>query len=381
MRIAIIYGVCVKHDAISNAIAAEYRYLSERFGPDGVKFFGYQLEYPGWNHSIVQDSTQILGDSYFTSADLIIYHFGIYYELFNIILTGNGKAKQLACYHNVTPWKLLGSNYRGVIENSMRQQNNLFFADHVYCDSPYNRDCLRDFGMPDEKLSVMGLPIDVPGGQIRGKTSSETVRLLFIGRFVQSKGVLELLEALRQCLATGRGNYSLTVVGNRRFSDETYIGQMDAFLAANTELAKRVEYLGEVDETSKWNLLGNSDAFVLPTYHEGFCVPIVEALAAGCYVIGYDNTNVPNVVGELGALVTTGDVAALGRTLSGLCDEWAKSAGEGREPVLRNQHGSWTHQEFVRDANAWAAQFSGANHRRKFMGLVDRFLPVSGRHH
>lgn len=373
MRVALVNGMCTKHDAISNAVVAEYSYLHEKFGSDGVKFYGYSLDYTGWNHKIVQSSAQIFGDDYFLSADLVIYHFGIFYELFNVVLLGNGKAKQLACYHNVTPKKLLGARHHAVIDKSMVQQCNLHFADHVYCDSPFNRDCLLDIGIPAAKLSVMGLPVELAGKQKLAPLDSGTLQLLFIGRIVPSKGVLELLAALRQCVSRGSINFALKIVGNLRFSDEAYIREVHEFLDMNTDLAKHVEFMGEVDDVTKQGILALADALVLPTHHEGFCVPIVEAMAAGCYVISYNNSNVSHVMGGLGTLINTGDVSALSDAISVLCAEWRRSAQAGREPVFENNLRSWSRPEFIANAHNWAEQFSPSRHKSRFLSLVERF--------
>ena len=48
VRVALINGICAKHDAISNAVVAEYGYLQDKFGPEGVKFYGYALDYTNW---------------------------------------------------------------------------------------------------------------------------------------------------------------------------------------------------------------------------------------------------------------------------------------------------------------------------------------------
>ena len=91
---------------------------------------------------------------------------------------------------------------------------------------------------------------------------------------------------------------------------------------------------GDASETEKWRLLGEADIFVLPTHHEGFCVPIVEALVSGCRVIAYDNSNVTSISGGLGTLVLTGDVRALSdaiaRTVGDVSSAaWVSDGGYG----------------------------------------------------
>lgn len=372
MRIAIVNGICVKHDAISDAIVAERRYLVEKFGPENVRFFGYKLDALGWNHRIVQSSPQILRDGFFRSADLIIYHFGIYYELFNTIIVGNGRAKRIACFHNVTPKELVSPESHDIIVRSLQQQQNLFFADHIYCDSPFNRDCLVKMGLPLHKLSVVELPVGRPVGYERKASSTSELRLLFIGRIVASKGLIDLLEALELSMLAGAKNFSLKIIGNISFSDSKYLALVRSLLDRNAQLADRVIVLGEVDDPAKWLALSEADVFVLPTYHEGYCVPILEALSAGCYVVSYNNTNVPNVVGPCGKLVGTGDISLLSQVISGLCVTKSKvNCTTIERDIFFQSIGHDNAANFYAGCKSWTDQFSGKEHRRKFLQIVD----------
>jgi glycosyltransferase involved in cell wall biosynthesis len=73
---------------------------------------------------------------------------------------------------------------------------------------------------------------------------------------------------------------------------------------------------GNAPELEKQQILAEADVFVLPTYHEGFCVPVLEALASGCCVVTYDNSNLPAISGGLTSLVSTGDISALAATIA-----------------------------------------------------------------
>jgi glycosyltransferase involved in cell wall biosynthesis len=83
----------------------------------------------------------------------------------------------------------------------------------------------------------------------------------------------------------------------------------------------KISIYGNAAEKTKLEVLQDADLFVLPTYHEGFCVPIIEALASGCRVISYDNSNVPDVSAGFAKLVETGNKAALTQAMSDVIDE------------------------------------------------------------
>jgi glycosyltransferase involved in cell wall biosynthesis len=79
--------------------------------------------------------------------------------------------------------------------------------------------------------------------------------------------------------------------------------------------AGTVRFVGEPDDRRLAELMAASDVVVIPSYHEGYCVPVVEAYTLGCQVTTYDAGNLPNVVGSLGMLVATGDIGALAGAL------------------------------------------------------------------
>ena len=104
------------------------------------------------------------------------------------------------------------------------------------------------------------------------------------------------------------------LVANLKFSDEDMVDAVKARIHALDKAFSarlRIRLVGNAAEDVKQQLLSDADLFVLPTRHEGFCVPILEALASGCQVVAYDNSNTPAVSGGLARLVPTGDTAAL----------------------------------------------------------------------
>jgi glycosyltransferase involved in cell wall biosynthesis len=62
-------------------------------------------------------------------------------------------------------------------------------------------------------------------------------------------------------------------------------------------------------------LYDESDVFVMPSHHEGFCVPVIEAAIRGLPVVATSAGALPETVGVEASLLAPGDVGALARAL------------------------------------------------------------------
>ncbi|HEX8612711.1 MAG TPA: glycosyltransferase family 4 protein [Telluria sp.] len=361
MKISVIHGICVRNDAISNAIADNIGWLID--AGHEVVLFAYACE-QALPHRLVRDATDIMLDAHFQASDIVIFHYGIYYPLFDLILLAPRQARRLVVFHNITPRQFVGAEHHATIDKSFAQMGNMMFADHVACDSASNLAVLRAAGIT---VPAGVLPLAVHGqaqpcafkpGHLEG-----VVRLVFVGRLVQSKGVADLLDAVARCLhADSAARIALDLVANLGFSDPALV---EAVRDAAAEWPRRfgprvsVRLHGDAPDELKQRLLAQGDVFILPTYHEGFCVPIVEALAAGCRVLCYDNSNTPAIAGGFARLVPTGDVAALADALG---DELALAGSPGW------QAGGFS--TFAAQAWRYAHTFAPARARQRLITLV-----------
>jgi len=263
----------------------------------------------------------VVFDQNFQSSDLVVFHFGIFYPLFDLLVVTPKKAKRLVVFHNITPKQFVPAKNHPTIDRSFKQMANIVFADHVICVSQTNLDVLRAAGI-NTPASVLPLAVhgDLHAPTRKPSAIDDLVRLLFIGRFVRSKGPGELLEALHPLLANKSAPLSLDMVVKSSFSDAALIEEVRSFIEVlHRSHRDRVKITIHSDATDdvKNQLLRDADLFILPTYHEGFCVTIVEALASGCKVITYDNSNMPAISGGLARLTATGDIAALSCAIDG----------------------------------------------------------------
>ncbi len=154
----------------------------------------------------------------------------------------------------------------------------------------------------------------------------------YVGRLVESKGLLDLLPAV----AGLAGDWRLELVGAGPLRDE--IERRSAALG----IADRVGISSEVPSTEVPRVLQGFDVLVLPSrstpsWVEQFGRVLVEAMACGVPVVGSTSGEIPNVIGDAGLVFPEGDVEALRGALARLAasPEVGLSLGEvGRRRVL-----------------------------------------------
>ena len=90
--------------------------------------------------------------------------------------------------------------------------------------------------------------------------------------------------------------------------DLVIVGKKDGFLGGDPQvdryasrLGNRVHFTGEVPDERLRNLVGNATALVLPSKYEGFGLPALEAMAAGCPAIVSRAASLPEVCGDAAA--------------------------------------------------------------------------------
>lgn len=315
MNIAYINGICVRNDAISQSIVDSMEALASAGA--NLKLYSYQCDWPQLPSKTVRNSGEIVLDPWFQTVNVVAFHFGIYNPLFNVILALEPHRKALVRFHNITPKQYVSASRHAIIDQSLAQIPNLRWADHIVCDSETNRATLTDYAITAPS-SVLPLAVRAPRPLPAVKPShvDGTVRVVFIGRFVRAKGCSDLLEAMQIVAHALPGmRFHVEFIGNLSFGDADVIATLCAprpMGLSNLTMAVH----GNASEDFKWDRLADADLFVLPTYHEGFCIPIVEACSMGCRVISYENSNVPSVSGDIATLVTTGDVRALANAIA-----------------------------------------------------------------
>ena len=159
----------------------------------------------------------------------------------------------------------------------------------------------------------------------------ECPRAIFVGRFVEEKGIHVLLEALRICRDRG-SPFELILCGGGGYEDEIR-RQIDA-----AELTGWIEMRGLLAPDAVAAALREADFAVVPSVcYETFGIVAGEAMATGLPVIVTDAGGLEDVAGEVGIVVERGSAEQLATAIETLLSDAAgrKEMGSaGRARVL-----------------------------------------------
>ncbi len=182
--------------------------------------------------------------------------------------------------------KFHGSESAAVLSKTNLLKNYIFRkASLLLVLSNEERNNFLSTGIAADKVQVTANVIQkelyVPDLEFKNKAwlTTETTVLLFVGRFMNEKGILDLVEACR-LLKADKINFQLFCLGNGPLVDEvsTFINTYG--------LEKNIKLLGHIPEIETRYYYSNCDMLILPTYHqEGFPMAVFQAVGAGKPVI------------------------------------------------------------------------------------------------
>lgn len=374
INILLLNGIAVHGDAISRSLVLKREALLEAYGERvnvSIAVYASNLDLPDTYK--VSGLIDLLGNRAFQEADLLIYEFGIYYEFFDSVRLTSPEVKRLAVWHNVTPPALATSKPTAtLLERSLDQRSNLLACDHIFCDSEFNANELRPLHPNPGQVSVLKLPVSAAFAGVGAKPRSDTgdVRVLYVGRIVPAKGVLDLVRAFIAAARLSPGSRpKLVIIGNIDLSLQPYMNEVRSLAQDSGDL---IDFIGHINEIDLIEQYRRADILVIPSYHEGYCIPVIEAFSSGCHVIAYDAGNLPYIVGECGLILPTGDVDGLRDALAAEFHERKTAAKEGRPPLVATVKGPVNELARRDAARRYAADYSEGAFREQFISAVER---------
>lgn len=288
-----------------------------------------------------------------SSKDILIHHFSIgslvpYYLM-------NFRGRVITRYHNITPPHFFKYDSNRFSRCRCAQGRNQFstvrqFSPVCWAASSYNLEEMKHLNF--ESTSVLPVLRDYnqlfqkePCSKIIGNLKKSTKKtILFVGRVIPNKAHHDLFFLLKQYLTYVDKNIRLICIGA---VDSHYGKKLLKNLAHSLDISvlfdssglntADVTFTGPVSDAELVSYYRESDAFVCLSDHEGFCVPLVEAMNFGLPVLAHPSAAVPETLGNAGILSDKTDPVDLIEKLHLILSDQKESERLKRLSLLRAQ--------------------------------------------
>lgn len=252
-----------------------------------------------------------------TNPDVIHYP---YFEPYFLTLPPNISTTNVVTVHDLTPLVFKNefpAGVKGVIKWQI-QRRRLRRAGAIITDSNSSKKDINKFsGIDNSKIYVVYLAADSHFKQISEEKKREIIKkfnlpkdfVLYVGDATWNKNLPGLIEAVKK---TGLH----LVIAGAAFVNETF-DQSNAWnkdLAKSQSLAKqnkRIISTGFVDNEDLIALYNTAKIFVMPSFYEGFGLPVLEAMQSGCPVITTKRGSLQEVAGQAAYFVDPNDIASI----------------------------------------------------------------------
>jgi glycosyltransferase involved in cell wall biosynthesis len=227
-----------------------------------------------------------------SSPDTVcIYHFSIGSAAGRLVHSAPDRL--VVIYHNITPAHfflgfhphLAGLCYHG------RRELETFAArtELALGDSEFNRRELEAAGFAHTGVLPIVLDLSLydrrPSAVVRRLYDDGRTNVLFVGRIIPNKRIDDLVRAFAVFQRRVRPHSRLLLVGDHRGFERYY----DRLVGLVRELRlSEVVLTGHVDDDELYAYYRSADVFLCLSEHEGFCVPLQEAMHFGLPVAAYE---------------------------------------------------------------------------------------------
>lgn len=239
--------------------------------------------------------------------DIVIYHLSTGHELNLRFIKLN--CKKIIRYHNITPPHFFCGYQKILLDNCMEAYNQTRimagYVDGCLADSEYNKQELLRMGYrcPIEVMPIL-IPFTdyetAPDEEVVKRLDDGLVNILFTGRICPNKRQEDVIAAFDVYQQEYNSDSRLILVGNydgletyyHRLSD--YVKELDV---------KNVIFTGHISFPAILAYYRSADLFLCMSDHEGFCVPLVEAMYFNVPIVAKNTSAIPYTLGGSGFLL------------------------------------------------------------------------------
>ena len=271
--------------------------------------------------------------------------------------------RKMMIYHNITPPKFFERYSPAATKTTtFGYRGTEFLSDKIeyaMADSSFNADDLRRMGYtcPIDVRPIL-IPFDdykkTPDQAVISKYSGDGfVNIVFVGRIAPNKKQEDCISAFAYYQKHINPKSRLIFVGSDS-GMETYGDCLKKY--ADALMLENVIFTGHVSFPAILAYYKLADVFLCMSEHEGFCVPLIEAMCFETPVIAYNSCAVPETLGGSGVLLRDKDPVFCAHVIDRVVRD-----GELRAALISTQ-------------NKRLADFSYENVRAVFEKCLDNFI-------
>ena len=262
----------------------------------------------------LRDDVRMFSEPEARRGDVTIFHFALPSPMTERFATLDGA--RVLQYHNITPAAFFAPYDAGLFRLAALGRQELRSlvgrVDLALGDSDFNRQELEAMGFAPTGVMPIAVNTERLTGAPRRPALEKIlgdglINILFVGRIVPNKRIEDHIRLAELYKRYVDSYYRFVFVG-RYDGLPRYYAQVRALITELQMLPDRFWFTGPVPDEDLAAFYRWADVYVSLSEHEGFCVPLVEAMATDVPVLAYAAGAVPETLGGAGVLFAPKDL-------------------------------------------------------------------------
>ena len=261
----------------------------------------------------------------FEGENLVLYHVAVSVDPLVTYL----RCKKILVFHNITgPEFLIGPGLQGIRRNCSAGLYDIRglakYFDSAIVASDYSKRTLVESGWTEDKIYIVPYMIRFDklaqdyDKQVVERYSDDCINILFTGRIMPNKKQEDIIYSFAKYKNSYNKNSRLFLVGG--VANKAYFEALKN-LVKELHLENDVILTGKAPFSQYIAYYKLADVFLCMSAHEGFCIPLVEALYYNVPIIAINSTAVPDTLGGSGVLLDDRDPNVVGKEIDRLVSD------------------------------------------------------------
>jgi glycosyltransferase involved in cell wall biosynthesis len=253
-----------------------------------------------------------------------------------------GRMAKVVTIHDLV-WKYAGETMRPLSRwlDATLMPEAVRIADRVITVSASTaKDVLSEMPYAEGKLRHIPLGVSnlAPAAELSSLKAIglDAPYFLFVGTLEPRKNLTGLIEAYSKLPVELKSRALLAIAGGKGW------GGVDvAAVAGKFGVRDRIRVLGYVNDEQLATLYEHAMFLAMPSFYEGFGLPLLEAMSRGTPVLTSNCASMPEVAGDAGLLVDPHDVDSITRALQTFLGDETFVRNLGLRAIINAQRFSW----------------------------------------